>query len=76
MKAALIVDMPDNCYECDFSRNMNCVILCEEVNTYGIHENCPFKHIREYNPDYNPYFDEAEKAYKDGYEQCLKDILK
>ena len=74
MKAALIIDMPDNCIGCPISTCYSCHVHVPQPHPRtGKPDWCPLRELPEYmtgNPrkSYN-------KMYKAGYNACLDDIL-
>lgn len=84
MKAILVIDMPNNCYDCQYcrfdARKYNfrgCVIADTDVQDGTIdickevHSCCPLKPLPT-RPDVIPI--KEEEAYVFGWNDCLKEI--
>lgn len=88
MKAILVIDMPECCYDCDFCRfnggymngyyGRDCLITGESVqNNFNIttsrHKTCPLKPM----PEKKKIFDDiyAGSGLDRGYNACIDEIL-
>lgn len=82
-KAVLIIDMPDNCYDCILNYDSFC---CSINNTNFFDStkfdpvktrlnNCPLKLLPEEDKECH-YPDEYEDGYADGWNACIKEINK
>lgn len=49
-KAILIIDMPDNCYECPLENTRRCPFLWEDVESLDKPKDCPLKPYKEVIP--------------------------
>lgn len=77
-KSILIIDTPENCFECRFS-NQNpyfpvCKIMEKIIKTNKNRmDYCPFKPF----PNYAFEWNESEGlSFENGYNECLDDILR
>ena len=85
-KAIVIIDMPDNCIECAFRHKD----YCSSVESYlcGVNYKrlpishvgcrpieCPLKPLPEEDHE-NHYPNEWEDGYADGWNDCLKELIK
>lgn len=80
-KAILVLDMPENCYECDFLDDDGDYPMCRittEVCGYRFktYENkmnkCPLKELPEYQFE---WYDDEKSDWERGYNACLNEIL-
>lgn len=85
MKAILVIDMPNNCYDCQYCRfdarkyNFRGCILADTDVQDGtidickeIHSCCPLKPMpQKKNTDFHPNI-----VYANGWNDCLKEITK
>lgn len=74
-KAILVIDMPDNCYECVMCRENHygddvCIATYERIFTAEKPDWCPLKPA----PEYCVYFG-GDDDYADGYNDCLSEII-
>ena len=88
MKAILVVDMPNNCYDCQYcrfdARKYNfrgCVLTDTEVQDGTIdickevHRCCPLKPMLEQKEvDYSKELDYADGYFAEGWNACLEEI--
>ena len=73
-KAILVIDMPDDCFECNFcvelSAQDRCVAAGKRIFTMKKPDWCPLKPA----PEYCVYFG-GDDDYADGYNDCLSEII-
>jgi hypothetical protein len=81
-KAILVMDMPDDCFECNFCVEMaahdRCVAAGKRIFTLEKPDWCPLKELPEkYEVDKNkcrdPFY---EFEFEYGYNQCIDEILR
>jgi len=64
MKALITIEIPDD----------HLVITCNDLYDRLKGYKCELIPVPKYDPDKNGYFDECEKAFKDGFNACLSEI--
>lgn len=89
-KAVLVMDMPENCIDCIFCREISecteacCEIefeseddsLCRMIDNYCQEKPdwCPLRHVPDKKEKYSLMGDNSE-GYVDGWNACIDDIL-
>lgn len=72
-KAILVIDMPDDCFECNFcvelSAQDRCVAAGKRIFTLGKPDWCPLKPAPEKDEVY--YLHEWSAGYKKGWNDCV-----
>lgn len=72
-KAILVMDMPDDCFECNFCVEMaaqdRCVAVGKRIFTITKPDWCPLKPIPEKDEVY--YLHEWSAGYKKGWNDCV-----
>lgn len=77
-KSILVIDTPESCTECTFSEYQG--IVCRATGLNKSHSNpekpdwCPLQDAPN-KKGKNPYHNERESGYVDGWNDCLDQIL-
>ena len=79
-KAILVMDMPDDCFECnfciEFAAHDRCVAAGNRIFTIKKPDWCPLTPIPEkYNMDV-PHDRDYDMEYEYGYNACIDEILR
>lgn len=82
-KAILVIDMPDDCFECNFCVEMaaqdRCVAVGERIFTIKKPDWCPLKPVPEkYDIEAEknkPHDRDCDWEFESGYNVCLDEIL-
>ena len=84
-KAILIIDMPENCYECPLENSKRCPFLWEDVESLDKPKDCPLRELprlKDYDTAYEMWAKHsavlrsgnnknALYRFVDGWESCL-----
>jgi hypothetical protein len=75
-KAILVIDMPDDCFECDFcverSTHDRCVAAGKTILTLEKPDWCPLMPAPE---EQFIWYDDARSDWERGYNNCLREIV-
>ena len=77
-KAILVIDMPDDCFECNFcvelSAQDRCVATGKRIFTLGKPDWCPLKELPEKMEGYNSIKWQWGE-YEDGWNHCIDCLI-
>ena len=74
MKAVLVIDMPENCWDCEVHSHLTCAKLMKTISVEGKLEDCPLKTLPKMIP-YKKGEATRIKWHDIGYNNCVRELL-
>lgn len=75
MKSVLVIETPENCFECPIEKSKQCPFLWEDVESLGRPKTCPLRPLPEkrvYKDNYNRF--SSQLAYEQGWNRVIEEI--
>ena len=74
MKSVLVIETPENCFECPIENSKQCPFLWEDVESLGRPKTCPLKKLPEKRPIKEHYSYTYELTYDQGWNRVIEEI--